>query len=324
MTRLDARTDRLYADLTATERGIMVLQAWKRNAKEHASVRATIPREQIREFNHLIAVMNAVNSRLGLYVIEIAHAADLLAAETEWLMALNLWSNDVAYLGLMLETYVPMPITASEHQKLVDAERVRFAPVGQLAEAVVEQYEDWAPADLEHDEDGEEVVADVAWERVRGEKERELRGLVTAGKLPGRRTRKGLAIEVGAFYDGLGHPIPVWPEWGIQFDVRPDDEREAVDRGRERIAEVQEVLASNPMLQLRRRMAEKQGCSPLDLPFDPFQQMLVLRAMTAVTRWRELRAVEALFERVGDGEFDGEDPTLPVRRSRRLRRSSKR
>ena len=56
MSRVDARTDKLFRDLTTTERAVMVLQAWKRGEHEDPLVRSTIPtRYAGLEFNRLIA-----------------------------------------------------------------------------------------------------------------------------------------------------------------------------------------------------------------------------------------------------------------------------
>jgi hypothetical protein len=40
------RTDRLFSALTAKERGLLVLRAWKEGRKPDAQIRATIPDRQ--------------------------------------------------------------------------------------------------------------------------------------------------------------------------------------------------------------------------------------------------------------------------------------
>ena len=40
---------------------------------------------------------------------------------------------------------------------------------------------------------------------------------------PVRRGRR-LLVNAGSFYDWLGEPIPVYPDWGFEYDVRPDGE----------------------------------------------------------------------------------------------------
>ena len=60
------RLDRLYPALTAKERALLVLRAWKADQQEDAAVRRTMPSDQARDFNHYIHLMNAANGGLTL------------------------------------------------------------------------------------------------------------------------------------------------------------------------------------------------------------------------------------------------------------------
>lgn len=65
-----------------------------------------------------------------------------------------------------------------------------------------------------------------SWERLCDEKEREIAALVAEGVLQGAGRGKALRVNVGSFYDCLGEPLPVHPEWAMEFEVLPDVEAE--------------------------------------------------------------------------------------------------
>lgn len=320
MTSLGGRTERLFHDLTATERGLMVLQAWKRGEREDPKVRSTIrERADVLAFNHLISVMNAANTRMGLYVIELAHAVDLLGMELQWLQALDMWSDDVTWLGTFILFHGRTMITESEHQALIDADRAQWTPLQALAEEMVEDFDDWTPEELEVNADGEEVVRDVAWKRRVAQFERQLRQLVRDGTLKGRTTKGGISVEVGSFYDWRGRAPVVFPDWGPPFEVRPDEESEDVRRTQVLIEHVRTILQTTPRTLLTRRIEKRTEAEQNALPFDAgkeaWDRMLTVKAEQAGRRWREIGAVEVVFAEVGDREFAGEAPELPYVRA---------
>ena len=69
MIRKDARVDRLAEGLTAQERVVLILRAWKEDKEEDTSWRWTMPWDPVTDFNRLIDLMNGVNMRLAPYVI---------------------------------------------------------------------------------------------------------------------------------------------------------------------------------------------------------------------------------------------------------------
>jgi len=98
--------------------------------------------------------------------------------------------------------------------------------VAELAETLVERYDGWTEADMETGrEDDEQVVTDKAWNRLLAEKKLELTRLVEEGSLAGKRRGRGLLINNGSFYDWLGEPVPVCPDWGIGYDILPATRR---------------------------------------------------------------------------------------------------
>src|SRR5690606_11772143 len=58
---LDSRLSRLSPVLTAQERAVLVLEAWKDGKPEDPGWRSQMPREQAHAFNQLIDLMNAAN-----------------------------------------------------------------------------------------------------------------------------------------------------------------------------------------------------------------------------------------------------------------------
>ena len=60
MSAGDARLDRLHAGLTARERVLLLHRALLAAERADPAIRATMPREQGREFNHYVALANGV------------------------------------------------------------------------------------------------------------------------------------------------------------------------------------------------------------------------------------------------------------------------
>jgi hypothetical protein len=236
--------------------------------------------------------------------------------ELHWLQALDLWSQDVGTFAMFISAYGKTPITESDYRALVDAERARLAPVAELAEEMLEQYDEWTVADLDRDEDGEEVVTDAAWERQRGRFERQLRALVSDGTLHGKRTKAGVVVEIGSFCDWRGEAPLVFPEWGPEYEVRPDSERRAVEREATWLERIVEIVRTAPRAALGRRAEEMLKAEGEPAPFptgqEAWERITHFKAAEARQRWRELGAVEAQFAAVGRAAFGGEEPELPV------------
>jgi hypothetical protein len=65
---LDTRMTGLMTKLTAKERFLLELRAFKEDAPKDPAIRNTIPREQIDEFNRYVALKMAVNFQLTHYI----------------------------------------------------------------------------------------------------------------------------------------------------------------------------------------------------------------------------------------------------------------
>jgi hypothetical protein len=128
--------DKLFAALSAKERGLLVLRAWKDGSEEDRQVRATMPDSQIAEFNELIEIMNGVNERLGPYILLQRAFTEKLGLIVGWLATIDLWGNQVVELASFIFRLVPEPITESDYQRLKKRRRqprpewgLRFEPL---------------------------------------------------------------------------------------------------------------------------------------------------------------------------------------------------
>jgi hypothetical protein len=309
----DGRLDRLYPALTAKERAILVLRAWKEGGEEDPLVRRTMPSQQGPEFNDYIGLMNVVNGDLATYILLLHSVVANLCTKHGWLLTLGLWRGNAMNLSAYIFFHTKEPITESQHVRRLQEARSKNVPVRELAEIVVERCEDWDEADLDsHFDDGEPVVTDEAWERVQREKEREIARLVRGGVIKGTGKGTRLRANAGSFYDWLGEPVPVAPDWGVSFEVSPDAEGDNVGWLRRRREEAQEATGQAP------------GGAWLDSGPDGDHSEEVgkgsrLGQVEAALQdslrggiedcWLVLRAVELLVEEV-TRRFDGEDPLL--------------
>jgi len=309
------RLDRLYPALTAKERALLVLRAWKGDQQEDAAVRRTMPQSQALDFNYYIHLMNAANLDLRKYIAVLNLTATQLGLKHAWLASLQLWGIRVWELATYIVLHTNEPIIESEHRRLVEEARAEMVPVAELAEVLVEGYEGWSEADKEQAEDGddEQVVTGKAWNRLLAEKKRELTRLVEEGTLAGRRSGRRLLINNGSFYDWLGEPVPVCPDWGKGYDVLPDDQAERVESLKKERLDAQEAISRSPTSPILELLEERLGHQLTERQERWDEAMVALRESLREGIpwcWQELRATETVLAEVAE-EFDGEDPLLP-------------
>jgi len=176
--------------------------------------------------------------------------------------------------------------------------------------------EGWADAELEPQKGEEEpLVKPAAWKRVCVEKERELAILVEQGVLVGGRKGRRLTVQAGSFYDRLGEPVPVFPDWGVRFKVLPDKRADEVRRLRQAREAAKEALTHVPLSLGLDLVGRKLGHSPKDST-----RANEIAAAVGTTlregiqmRGRELLEVEQVLQEIAE-EFDGEDPARPQER----------
>ena len=309
------RLDRLYPALTAKERALLVLRAWKQDQEEDAAVRRTMPADQGRDFNYYIHLMNAANLDAGKYIAVLNLMVDQLGSKAAWLASLQMWGIRVWDVWVYIAIHTNEPITESEHTRLVEEARAEMLPVADMAETLVERYDGWTEADMQPDgDDDEQVVKDKAWNRVLAEKKRELTRLVEEGTLAGKRRGRGLLINNGSFYDWLGEPVPVCPDWGKGYDVLPDDQADRVESLKKERLRAQEAVAGSPVSSMQRFLEEQLGRRVTERVerWDEATAALAESLREGVPWcWQELRAAEMVLAEVAQ-EFDGEDPLVPA------------
>jgi len=309
------RLDRLYPALTAKERALLVLRAWKGDQEEDVQVRRTMPQSQAPDFNHYIHLMNAANHDLGKYITVLNLIAGQLGLKHAFLASLQLWGIRVWDLATYIALHTNEPITESEHRRLVEKARAEMIPLADLAEVLVESYDGWTEADMEPPEDPDDgpVVRQRAWNGMVAQKKAELSRLVEEGVLDGRRSGRRLLVNNGSFYDWLGEPVPVCPDWGVGYDVMPDDQAGRVERLKKERLDAQEAISRSPTSPLLEFLEEKLGRRVTDRQERWDEAMAALRQSLregVPWCWQELRAVEMVLDEVAQ-EFDGEDPLLP-------------
>jgi hypothetical protein len=308
------RLDRLYPALTAKERALLVLRAWKADQEEDAQVRRTMPDSQAQEFNRYIHLMNAANLDAGKYIAALKGISGELNLKAAWLASLQMWGIRVWDVWVFIALHTGEPITESEHRRLVEDARAEMVPLADLAETLVERYDGWTKADLEPGgDDDEPVVKDKAWNRILAEKKKELTRLVEEGVLSGKRRGRGLLINNGSFFDWLGEPVPVCPEWGKGYDVFPDGQADEVAFRKKARLRAQQAIAASPASPIQEALEESVGYRVTDRKERWDEAMAALRERLREDTpwcWQELRAVETVLEEVAR-EFDGEDPLLP-------------
>lgn len=321
MSGSDGRLNRVYPALTARERGVLVLRAWKQDRDEDPLVRRTMPPSQAAEFNRYIDLMNGVNE-LRPYVLALGLLVDQLGLRFALLRTLDLWAMHAWEMAAYLWFDTKEPVTQSEYERRVEAARAEMAPVGEMAEILVERHDGWSDEDLIPAEDGEEpLVSNAAWERVLKDKKVHLARLVDEGALAGERQGRRVMVNVGSFYDWMGECVPVFADWGLEFEVRPDAEADEVERLRQARRRARAALIHGPCEYVLDPLREK-GTSDQEIPKverswgDEIAKALSARIREDTrVRWQELLAAERVIEEAA-AEFDGEDPALPnVRRA---------
>ncbi len=314
MSLRESRIDKLFPALTAKERGILVLQAWKQGTEEDPLVRTTMPPEQGTEFNRYIGLMNSVHD-LAPYILGLRALVDQLGLRFALLRTLDLWAMHALTLAEYVWFHTEEPITESEMRRRTDDARAEVVPAAKLAETLVERHEGWSDEDPVPAEDGEEpLVSDAAWERVLTDKKKKLARLVSEGAITGKRRGRRLMVNAGSFYDWIGESFPVSPDWGLKLDVRPDAEANEVERLHRARRRAQGALVRAPSItEFVRDVAAGDGKQPKAKPSwgDEIVEALTTRIREETRqRWGEVLATEKVFEEVAV-EFDGEDPLLP-------------
>lgn len=95
----EQRLNRVYPALSAKERGLLVLQAYKAGEKPDRLIYDTTPNAQGPEFNRYIRLMNAVNVELATVLTIMREQVDKADLKYAWLMTLLIWGMETQVLG---------------------------------------------------------------------------------------------------------------------------------------------------------------------------------------------------------------------------------
>jgi hypothetical protein len=308
----DRRLERLLPGLTAKERAVLGLRAFKAEKPQDRQLLHTAPDRQAPELNRLIGLMNAANGDLAHLIVIIYERAEKEVLRFGWLEWARFCAMEAWAVRAYFCTSASEPITESDYRAKEADARAEMLPVEDCANEIAEEHHAYDEADYETDEEGDRVVTDDAWYRVRDRKTAELRALCAAGTLVSSGKGKRLKIEGGSFYDWLGAEVPVAPEFGIDFQVLPDHRK----------ADVERKLKDHAFI---RKLLDRGACN-FDLPLDmdaplpvehpsnfnvEMAHILALAIRTNVQEnWCELRAIEERLERIIE-DFDGEDVLHP-------------
>jgi len=312
MSSPEKRLDLAYALLGVVPRMQLLLRDFKADKPQNRDLIRMAPQQQTGAINRLIGLMNAANGDLAHLIVilhERTEKEELRFGWLEWarFCALEMWAVRAYFC-----TSASEPITESDYRAKEADARAEMLPVEDCANIIAEEHHAFDDADYETDEEGDRVVTDGAWYRVRDRKTAELRAHCAAGTLVSSGKGKRLKIESGSFYDWLGADVPVAPDFGIDFQVLPDHRK----------ADVERKLKDHAFI---RKLLDRGACNfdlPLDmdapLPVEPpsnfnveMAHILAHAIRTNVQEnWRELRAIQERVERIIE-DFDGEDVLHP-------------
>lgn len=310
---------RLYADLTAKERALAVLKAWKSDEQPDAAIVSTMPPAQVADYNRYLDVLLATIDLepdimlLQQFVVE-------LELRYEQLLFVRLRAVEVGVLGAYIIEHIREPVTATAFAERRATLRSELVPAAEFAELLAERLvSEQAEQDVTFDGARPRPVSRAQrWRRLVADDRRELEKLVATGTLRGVRQGRRVVIEAGSFYDWLGEKMPVFSEGCTDYDVRPDADAARVAQQQQALRDVRQILAMAPRPSLVPVGIDRASADDAAADAEPdWVQTLATTIRDGVqTRWAELRLIEIIVDEIAHLQFDGEDPLWPARRSR--------
>ncbi|MDD9994745.1 MAG: hypothetical protein OXS35_03235, partial [Dehalococcoidia bacterium] len=224
------RLDEIEGGLSPSEAVAMVLREIKREDGDPEAVRDRVTRSmenhESKEYNRLVERLESGCTAAVAAKITIGEVPHLMQESLMLrLMTIADDSADGMDRQVMLACY-DRPVTDSEYAVLL-----------KKARAETETVETWAEYVADRAIDEDEGAGEDDWHLLVNSKERILRDLVEAGKLPGETMEKGeLRIPAGALHDWLGDEVIVMDQSGDNpvGEVLPDEASEAARMIRER------------------------------------------------------------------------------------------
>jgi hypothetical protein len=312
----DNRLNKIAGSLTAKERALLALHAWQEDREVDPHVRWSMPREQYDEFNHYANLMTGVNTHLTPWLIVVMEEIEKLGLRHAMLSVFMLWQNQAFEVADYIFSQTKEPVSESEYAVLKEQAREKMLALDAAAYVLTEHHDGWAPEDLtgERDEHNVAIVSPESWDRVKGEKAKEIAALVASGALKGSGKGRGLRVQAGPFYDWLGEDVPVLPDWALAYDVVPDDDPDLGVR-KWRREEMRRLYRHGPT----RLVVHMPDVEKLMEGFGPGPDDGKIKGLVAsvkdsfregvVDHTRHLRAIDRVVAEVWQ-EF-GEDPLLP-------------
>jgi len=296
-----ARLDKLWPFLSAKERGILVLRSLKTGEREDYRLRTTMPSTQAREFNHYIALMNGVNLDVSTLLLVLREILLRLQTLAHLICMTQLWAISNRRTRLFLDS-LPVPITASDYDKEKARAAQETLTFDGVAELLADHRYDIGDQDFSQMSEEEE---EAAWNEMMNRAGADLDEAVKSGRV--ETGKDGTGIRLSSFFDWLGEPLPVYPDVGLEYDVRPDAEADRVSSALKLRQSAVDSLKDGPgsdWCPLPKSEETEEG--------ERESTGLAGEAVAAVrgqlvALWAEAATVEGVFTEVGE-EFDGEDP----------------
>jgi len=298
----DARLRKIHQGLTARERALAALEAYKADRKPDPTILSTTPSEQVAAYNTFIARLERLDTmgRSLLFAMDRAIGeVEALASEITALRLIDLRLEPVwTYLWLGAGE----PITASDYARLLAKARSQRLTVDDGAEVLADRDEEAEETDTK--------APQTDWEQQLVVKRRVIEEAVASGELKVGNKAGKHSITAGDLYDWLGDATPVSPKRGLRYDIHPDSETDEVGRLRalrddawnalEHLDTISAPDTEHPV---------GSGASPGETTFSAFLGQKVRNGVAH--QWQELRAIEQVVETVA-GELDCADPLLPT------------
>ena len=278
--------DEMFGVMTAQERAVHILQAWKADRDEEPLVRATTPRDQEGVLSELLSMARRVNREFATLALVHEQTAEKLRLKFAWLQSMRAWALNTQSLAHALLLLAPEPMTESEQDRRLAEMRDEMFSLEEAAQYL---------ADTEEEDGGP-----GAWEKA-------LSAAIKAGELKAQGKGRGLRIRYGDLCDWRGDTVPLIPEWGYEVEVLPDDEHEEVDRRRTHLASARRVLQRSPSF------LASLGPPDEHLSEDAAGANRVALGLVTTLQeelpalWRDVRALELCIEEVRE-RLGGEDP----------------
>jgi len=307
---VERRLDRLYPVLSARERAVLVLQAWKEGREEDGMVRATIPSGQGREFNRLIGLMNGLNRGVGMITTVLQAQMTTLEMKHAWLMWVLLSGDALEDLSHYLLTGVKEPVTESG----LAARRAELgAELLSLADAAALMADERGYAEHEMAvTDGWRHPMDAAWEREERKARAAIRDAIASGAIAARGKGARAKLRLADLHAWWRRPFEVLPEWGSEYDVLPDTQAATVERrsvARDAARRILRLLC--PRVEWSITLEQVPDAPDGDEFASSVARALVYAIATqAREQWANARACEVVAAEAWD-EF-GEDPLRPL------------